>query len=55
MGRSIFSILKKNDRSPTRSPSPDIQEYIRNLERKVEQQQLKLDEWSKVYKQQQKK
>jgi hypothetical protein len=40
--------------SHSRSPSPDIQEYIRNLERKVEQQQQKLDEWSRLYKPQKK-
>ena len=33
----------------SRSPSPDMQEYIRGLERKVEQQQQKLDEWSRFY------
>ena len=38
---------------PNRSPSPDIHEYIRNLERKVERQQRDLDDWQKLYAQMQ--
>lgn len=35
--------------SSTRSPSPDVHEYIRNLERKVELQQQRLDEYARFY------
>ena len=42
------------DPLPNRSPSPDMHEYIRNLERKVETQQRKLDDWNKFYREQQK-
>ncbi len=48
------SQLRDSRDAGSRSPSPDIQEYIRSLERRVEQQQLKLDEWSKLFKQQKK-
>jgi hypothetical protein len=44
------SVLKSPSPPPSalnRSPSPDIHEYIRNLERKVEMQQRKLDEYQK--------
>ena len=50
--RSVL-ISPPPDSMPRRSPSPDLHEYIRNLERKVEMQQRKLDDWSKYFRDQQ--
>ena len=43
-------VLLRSRSPPIRSPSPDIHEYIRSLERRVEQQQQKLDDWNAFYK-----
>lgn len=42
VGRMMRSMMALQHQ---RSPSPDMHEYIRGLERKVEQQQRRLDEW----------